>query len=123
MMKTSKLILIVDDEYDIASTLELAFNMENYEVKLSTSGLEALEVLKIGPMPDIIISDIMMPIMNGYDFVQKVREIKRFDHIPILLMSAGRVHKEKLESINYSGYIRKPFDLDEVLDLVHKHLK
>jgi CheY-like chemotaxis protein len=119
---SNKLILIVEDEYDIASTLELAFSMEDYEVKIASGGHEALETLKIGPMPDIIISDIMMPIMNGYELIQKVRDIKRYDHIPILLMSAGRISPEKLDNVAYSGYIRKPFDLDEVLTLVAKHL-
>ena len=113
-----KKILIIEDEYDIASTMELALDMENYEVRLCSNGKEALTLLSMESLPNLVISDVMMPVMDGYNFTQEFRENPRYDKIPLVLTSAAPLDPEKLKKGDYQGFIRKPFDLDRFLELV-----
>jgi two-component system, chemotaxis family, chemotaxis protein CheY len=113
-----KKILIIEDEYDVASTMELALEMENYEVRHCADAVEGLSILASESLPDLIISDIMMPRMDGYQFTKMLRTESRYNHIPLILASAGRIDKDKLDDKAYQGFIRKPFDLDYFLDVV-----
>lgn len=118
-----KKVLIIEDEYDIASTMELILDMENHEVRLCSNGKEALDILNNESLPNLIISDIMMPVMDGYEFVTEMRKNKRYDNIPIILSSAAPLNKQKILESHYSGFIKKPFELDVFLQLVEKVLK
>jgi CheY-like chemotaxis protein len=114
----SKLILVIEDEDDIASTLELALEMEGYQVKLAYHAKEAMEMLNSGPLPQLIISDVMMPVMDGYEFAEEIVKQPRFQSIPLIFTSAGAVEKSRLP-LPYD-FLRKPFSLDELLTAV-KH--
>lgn len=116
-------ILIVEDEFDVASTMELALEMEGYEIRLSFNGAEALEILANEALPALIISDIMMPIMDGYQFTNELRGDSRFQQIPLILTSAARIDESKLPKKSFEAFIKKPFDLDEFLQTVDRILK
>jgi CheY-like chemotaxis protein len=118
-----KKILIVEDEYDIASTMTLVLEMENYEVRHCYNGLEALEILSSEALPDLIVSDVMMPLLDGYGFAHALRAVKRYDHIPLILTSAGRLDDKKLNPSFLQGFVRKPFDLYDFLEVVKNSLK
>lgn len=118
-----KNILVVEDESDIASTLQLILTMEGHNVLLSYNGKEALEELNRGYKPDLIISDIMMPIMNGYDFISELRKNDRFKNIPLIFTSAAKLDQTKLIADSWQGFIRKPFDLDEFIKEVSSFVK
>lgn len=118
-----KKILIVEDEYDISSTLTLVLEMEDFEVRHATNGSEALSILHSEALPDLIISDVMMPIMDGYGFVKELRANKRYDRIPLLLTSAGRLDDSKINPKQVQGFLRKPFDLNYLLDIVKINLE
>lgn len=113
-----KKILIVEDEYDIGSTMELALEMEGYEVRLTSNGHEARDVLNSEALPALIICDIMMPLMDGYEFTRQLRAESRYQHIPLILSSAAQLHTTKLPENSYQGFLRKPFDLDEFTEMV-----
>lgn len=113
-----KKILVIEDEYDIASTVELALEMEGFEVRLCSNGHDGMMILDSEALPDLILSDIMMPIMNGYQFAKTLRLNKRLKHIPLILMSAARLDETMLEKGSTHGFIRKPFDLDYLIDVV-----
>lgn len=117
-----KKILIIEDEYDVASTMELALEMEGYEVRLCYNGVEALEVLASEALPALIISDMMMPIMDGYEFTKQLREESRYDNIPLILASAARINESKISKKAYKSFIRKPFELDDFLNTVETTL-
>lgn len=118
-----KKILVIDDEYDVASTMELALEMEDHEVRLSFHGKDALHILANEALPDLIISDVMMPVMDGYEFARELRSNKRFDHIPLILSSAANIDPSRLQGVPYQEFIRKPFDLSHFLDIVQKYIK
>jgi len=113
-----KLILVVDDEYDIASTIELLLTMEGYEVVIAINGKEAMQKLQSGLRPDLIMCDLMMPVMNGYDFIKGFRQISDLKSIPIILTSAAPLQEHKLPTNSWTAFIRKPFNLDDLLDTI-----
>ena len=115
-----KTVLIVDDEYDIVSILEFVFSEEGYTVRVAYNGIEALEVLKEQPYPDVILSDVMMPKMDGYSLLKAVRMNPEYKNIPFILVSAGQLDPEQLQKMPYDFFIRKPFDLDTLLGIVEK---
>lgn len=82
------LILLVEDERGIASAFSILLQMEGYRVTLAGNGLEALEQLALHE-PDLIMTDCMMPVMDGLTLIARLRDTAAYRHIPILLMSAG----------------------------------
>ena len=113
-----KTLLIIDDEYDISATLEMVFTMEGYAVLTAYNGAEAMKILKSAPCPDLILSDMMMPVMDGYDFVNALKESQMCQGVPVLLISSALLDLSRIDRRDYHTFIRKPFDLEDVCDLV-----
>ena len=115
-------ILIVDDEYDIVSTLEMILSFEGFTVSIAFHGAEALGKLANSPLPDLIISDVSMPVLDGYAFVKALKSDVKYASIPIILMSAAQLDNSRLADKSYDLFIRKPFDVDRLLNDVRKLL-
>lgn len=115
-----KTILVVDDEQDICNMLKEYLQMENYLVYTATSGTEALKLISC--QPDLIMLDINMPEMNGYELCERIR-----DQItcPILFLSARTEEKDRVNGfrVGADDYIVKPFSMDELLARVDAHLR
>ena len=112
------LILIVEDNADLLYTLNLLLESNNYDSITAKNGKEAIKVLSnLEDIPDIIISDIMMPEMNGYEFFKLISNEPRWNRIPFLFLSARTTPKDirfgKLLGVD--DYITKPFDEKELL--------
>lgn len=106
-------ILVVEDDKDIIEILELYLRNNGYEVKKASNGKEALEVIENEDI-NLIIADIMMPIMDGYELIKKVRKM---NNIPIIILSAKSMEEDKIEGLNIGAdaYITKPFKPLEVV--------
>ncbi len=113
-------ILIVDDEADIVSTLEDYFLYNNYTVLTAANGIEAIE--KAGKQPDLILLDINMPDIDGLEVCAKIRD---FVHCPILFLTARVEDSDKIKGFGMGGddYIVKPFSLEELGARVAAHLR
>jgi DNA-binding response OmpR family regulator len=115
---TSPLVLVVDDDPVILKLLTVNFELEGYEVISATQGAEALEVAR-ERRPDVVVSDIMMPVMSGIDLVVAMRDDTDLSGVPVILLSAkaqvGDV-RVGLEA-GAADYVTKPF---EPLDLVSR---
>jgi diguanylate cyclase (GGDEF)-like protein len=110
-------VLVVDDDPDKRNLLEVALAMEGYNVRTSTNGQEALSVIE-SYQPDLIITDVMMPELNGYELARKVRENPTTRFIPIILQSASRIGAEDFRrgaAVGALGFITDPTDLDLLL--------
>ncbi len=110
-------VLVVDDDPDKLGLLEVALTMAGYEVRTARGGEEGLAELA-SFQPDLVVSDIMMPGMNGYDLVRRIRENPQTKFIPIILQTAAgfRAADERLGSeVGALGYITDPTDLDLLL--------
>lgn len=110
-------VLVVDDDPDKLSLLEVALTMAGYEVRTASDGEEALASIA-SFQPDLVVSDVMMPRLNGYDLVRKIRENPQTKFIPIILQTAAgfRAADQRLGSeVGALGYITDPTDLDLLL--------
>lgn len=117
-----KKILVVDDEISICMLLQ-NFLSENYDVNTMNSALEALDWLE-GNLPDLIISDIQMYNMDGYEFLTKLRQRGFTKHTPIIMLSGRAESKERIKCyrLGAQDYLTKPFNPEELEELVKKNL-
>jgi two-component system chemotaxis response regulator CheY len=111
-----RLVLIVDDDPDILQTLALCLSTEGYRVLMASNGKEALEVLK-SAHPAAILLDLMMPVMDGWQFVAELDRLGERP-APLLILSADRAVQGHAVKLKASGHLAKPFDLDELLGKV-----
>jgi|SRR6056297_221518 len=117
-----KQILIIEDEEILLDVLDKKLTRANYEVLISRNGEEGLEILK-EEQPDLILLDILMPKMNGFEFLEKKNKIKKIKDIPVMIVSnSGQpVELSKAKKLGVDDWIIKvSFDPDEVLEKVKK---
>jgi DNA-binding response OmpR family regulator len=109
-------LLIVEDTIDLSDILTEHFS-RHFKVSHAPNGVEALKIVK-EEEPDIIVSDIMMPEMNGIDFCRMIKQDEATSHIAVILLTAKTLHEDRIEGLKAGAeaYITKPFDLAE-LDL------
>jgi len=109
-------ILLVDDDAELRDELAAALTEVGYEVVSASNGREALEQLKARPLPRVIVLDLLMPVMNGWEFCDAARGDPTMGKIPIVVTS-GAVSRDPASPyyINVDDFITKPFDLDELL--------
>lgn len=108
-------MLIADDDEGMRILLENFFN-EKFDVTVKNNGLEALKWMQKGNIPDFIIVDIVMPELDGYDFIKNVRSSGYFKRIPIIMLSGLENSEEKIKCLKLGAddYIIKPFNPEEL---------
>lgn len=114
---SSMSVLVVEDEEVIRDTFRLALELEGYHVHTAGNGREALDLLARIPPPCLILLDLMMPVMNGWEFVEKVQKDAALDSIPIVIVSA---YGEQAKAIRAKGVLPKPVDLRILVETVEK---
>jgi PleD family two-component response regulator len=109
-------ILVVDDDPFIARLLEIELRAAGYEVRTASDGEKALEIVRQG-CPDLILADVMMPNMDGYELTRRLRLDGRTATVSVILLTARGLSADKLEgfSVGADDYIVKPFDTPELL--------
>jgi len=116
-MPNGERILVVDDDLDVLSVMRDLLIDEGYEVRTAGNGREALDVLAEW-RPDLIVLDLMMPIMDGPTFRRRQRELDLAPGVPLLVLSAARNMLDVVTQIGANGCLSKPFSLDEVLSTI-----
>src|SRR4051794_12787785 len=111
-MPNGERILVVDDDLDVLSVMRDLLIDEGYEVRTAGNGREALDVLAEW-RPDLIVLDLMMPIMDGPTFRRRQRELDLAPGAPLLVLSAARNMLDVASKIGANGCLGKPFSLDE----------
>ncbi len=108
-------ILIIDDEQSIRMLLENFLGKE-FDVITKNDGLEGIKFLEEGNLPDLIVADIQMPNMDGYEFLENAKASGFFNHIPIIMLSGNESSKERIKSLRLGAddYIVKPFNPEEL---------
>jgi CheY-like chemotaxis protein len=111
-------ILLVEDDFDVREALAETLRDEGYTVDCAGDGEEALQYLRGGARPRLILLDLMMPRMSGSEFrmVQKVDP--DLGHLPVVLLSADGRMEEKARALETAGAVRKPIDLAELLSVI-----
>ncbi len=116
-------ILVVDDESSIVELIEENLAMEGYHTSHAYSGEEALELMR-HDQPDLVLLDVMMPGMDGYEVSRQMQADPQLNHIPIIMLTARSATPDKVMgySRGVDDYITKPFDSDELLVRVRAQL-
>jgi two-component system chemotaxis response regulator CheY len=116
----SRTVLVVDDDPGVLEVLELALTAEGYDVILAHDGREALEHV-VSSRPHLMVVDLMMPIMDGWQFVRECRKRDICDKTPVIILSAARNLDQAARELGAQAVVSKPFNLDDLLDLVASH--
>jgi CheY-like chemotaxis protein len=108
-------VLVVDDDPDIRETLREVIEAEGFPVVTAAHGRAALEALALGLRPSLILLDLMMPAMSGWDVLAALREDRALAEIPVAVISASG---EKAPPPGATHFLRKPIELDALLDVL-----
>src|SRR5262245_49488036 len=107
-------LLVVDDDPDVLEVVNVLLTEEGYRVTTATNGVEAMALLEAGIVPAVILLDLRMPKMNGWEVIERLGERTLWRKLPVIVLSAER----------YSGalpYLQKPFGARELLRMVEEH--
>lgn len=117
-MSEQSTILIVEDDLDTREMLGRFLELEGYAVETASNGRQALERLEEGARACVILLDLMMPIMDGWQFRREQVRNQDLAGIPVIVVSAAG--RERLQQIQADGYLAKPVDLDELLHQIRQ---
>ena len=117
-----KSVLVVEDDLDIRESLEQILEIEGYQPLLAENGQAAVEILEHGARPCLILLDLMMPVMNGWEFLEQSRKDSHINEIPIVLISGQVVARETAALWGLAGYVEKPIKIDSLIQTVKKNL-
>lgn len=119
-----KVILIIDDSAPILFLLEALLG-KKYAVVSATDGLSAMMWLSKGNHPDLIITDLQMPNIDGLELVKHLRSNELYDSIPVIILSGATITQENTDSImnSVSHFVRKPFDPMNLLKIVDESMQ
>jgi len=109
-------VMIVEDDRDTREMLERFLELEGFEVRTAANGQLALDALQADGMPCVILLDLMMPVMNGWEFRAELDADPHLKNLPVVVISAAG--REVLESAHAAAYLPKPIDIDALLDVV-----
>ncbi len=117
-LKMTKRILVVEDDTSIRELLVELLESEGYSVASAVNGLEGLKYLQSQANPDLILIDLMMPVMDGYSFRSEQLKNEKWASIPTVVMSAEANAKEKMKNFSITAFLSKPVELDTILKTV-----
>jgi CheY-like chemotaxis protein len=118
-MKPARTILVVDDDAEIRESIADLLRDEGYQAIVAAHGREALEQLRGGQRVELIVLDLMMPVMDGWQFLDERARDAAFKHIPVVVVSAT---PETLQPPDTCAFVRKPMRLDDLLQVIAHEL-
>lgn len=117
-------LLVVDDDADLREALQDVLRDAGYEVLTAANGRQALEVLARAPTrPMLVLLDMMMPVLDGAGFLRELNAQPGGRDVPVVVFSASAGAREESEALGAQSYLRKPVDVQTLLDTVEKYAK
>lgn len=113
-------ILIVEDDSALREALAQVLSDEGYELLSARDGLEAVNCLKMGNRPDVILLDLSMPVVNGWEFRMFQKRDPELARIPVVLITAGGYSREEVAWLEPSALIPKPVDVGVLLAVIRR---
>ena len=120
-----KKILLIEDNPAMRNIIKINLQKEGYEVIAAEQGEEAILKITFELKPDLIITDLMMPVKDGFQFIKEFREgFTEFKDVPIIVLSAKNQKQDVVRAIKYGAndYITKPFEREDLFEKIDKHL-
>ncbi len=122
-MNSKKKILIVDDETELVKAIRIRLEQAGYETLVAYDGLEGLEKAK-KENPDLILLDIMMPDIDGFEVLRRLKENSKTKYTPVIMVTCKGEPQSlfKAKELRSLDYIVKPFEQEELLDLIKRYI-
>ena len=117
----AKKILVVDDEEKLISNLKVFLEINGYEVTTAANGQEGLDAAR-KEKPDLVISDVMMPKMDGYTMLKEFKFTEGLENVPVIMLTAKDGLSDLCEIEGAAQFLVKPFELNMLLEVVKKYL-
>jgi CheY-like chemotaxis protein len=115
-------ILIVEDDADLREMMAQLLSLEGFQAATVANGSEALQYLHNGHMkPDVILLDLMMPVMDGWEFRRKQQADPAFADVPVIVLSA--LDQSRATDVQAEAFLKKPLDFDRLLQLVRQYCR
>ncbi|MDD4894616.1 MAG: response regulator [Candidatus Omnitrophica bacterium] len=118
----AKTIMLVDDELDLLKVTSFRLKRAGYEVVTAVDGQAALDLLK-GNKPDLVLLDVHLPIIDGYEVCKRMKENEELKQIPVIFFSAtssAQKIEAKTKELNAQGYLIKPFEAENLINIIKK---
>ena len=116
-------ILVVEDNDDVREMMAVTLELEGHHAVTAANGREALDMLRRGLEPSLILLDLMMPVMNGFQFREEQRGDPALADIPVVVITADVNARSKAEGLGAAGFIQKPVKIQPLLDMIEQHLR
>ncbi|MFD2540440.1 response regulator [Sphingobacterium chuzhouense] len=123
-MKTQKVILLVDDDIRNIFALQLTLKARKYNFVSTQNAMEGLQLLQSNPEIGLVLLDMMMPEMDGYEAIKQIRSSDVYGSVPIVAVTANAMSgdKEKCIAAGADNYIAKPIDVDRLMKVIEELL-
>jgi two-component system chemotaxis response regulator CheY len=115
-------VLVIDDDKNIRDLLRIHLGSAGYEVEAAEDCVAAGQAL-LRRTPDLIISDVHMPHMDGFEFIAALSTEEAYRRIPVIFLTSEEEGQERAKGLNVVGFVHKPVRADDLLGLVTKHLR
>jgi CheY-like chemotaxis protein len=116
-------VLIVEDDADLREMMAQLLTLEGYQIETVANGREALEYLSDAPRPDVILLDLMMPIMDGWEFRKRQQNDPALADVPVIVLTALDQAQARASDLNGVDFLKKPLDFDRLLELVRRRCR
>ncbi len=114
-------ILLVEDDDDIRDGLQTILEYEGYDIRTAAHGKDALEQLTGSALPDLVLLDLMMPVMSGAELLEMMRRDPRLGTVPVVIVSAWP--RQATSTLGAQGFLQKPIDIEALLDVAQRFTK
>jgi CheY-like chemotaxis protein len=114
-------VFVIDDDLDILEAMTFVLEDAGYHVLTATNGAEALERLRAHVAPNLILLDLMMPIMNGWQFLAEQSSDPKLAGIPVVLVTGAGQASQRARSLGVAGYLEKPVDIGQLLSTTRRY--
>ncbi len=112
-------VLIVEDDADLREMMAQLLTLEGFQAETVANGRDALEYLRTSDLPDVILLDLMMPIMDGWEFRRRQRQDPALAKVPVVVLSA--LDAARAQDLEEAAFLKKPLDFDRLLQLVRRY--
>lgn len=116
----TKKILIIEDNEDISRALNEVLSDSGYQIETAVNGKEGLDHLINRELPDLILLDLFLPVMNGFEFRMRQMKIPYLQNIPVIVMSADACVRNRCKLMHIENFLKKPFELEDLLEIVQQ---
>jgi CheY-like chemotaxis protein len=114
-------VLIVEDDADLRDMMAQLLSLEGYQARTVANGRDALEYLKGGDYPNVILLDLMMPVMDGWEFRRRQSEDPALARVPVVVLSA--LDQSRAADLAGAAFLKKPLDFDRLIQLVRRYCR